>query len=84
MLQTAVAGLSPKQLDTPCRDGGWTVRQVVHHYADDRINTYVRFKLALTEEAPLIKEYSRSLVGRTTRRSHRSDRAVLGPPDGLA
>jgi len=46
--------------DTPYREGGWTVRQVVHHYADDHLNSYVRFKLALTEEAPLIKGYSES------------------------
>ena len=57
-LQNAVAGLTPWQLDVPYRDGGWTVRQVVHHYADDHMNTYIRFKLALTEEAPLIKGYS--------------------------
>jgi len=61
MLQDAIAGLTPEQLDVPYRDGGWTVRQVVHHYADDHMNTYVRFKLALTEEAPLIKGYSEGL-----------------------
>ena len=58
MLEQAVAGLSATQLDTPYRDGGWTVRQVVHHYAADHMNTYIRFKLALTEDAPLIKGYS--------------------------
>jgi uncharacterized damage-inducible protein DinB len=57
-LQQAIAGLTPEQLDVPYRDGGWTIRQVVHHYADDHMNTYVRFKLALTEEAPLIKGYA--------------------------
>ncbi len=57
-LQNAVAGLSERQLDTSYRDGGWTVRQVVHHYADDHMNTYIRFKLALTEETPAIKPYS--------------------------
>jgi hypothetical protein len=59
-LRDAVAGLNALQLDTPYRDGGWTVRQVVHHYADDHMNSYMRFKLALTEEAPLIKAYSES------------------------
>ncbi len=56
-LRDAIAGLSPEQLDVPYREGGWTVRQVVHHYADDHMNSYVRFKLALTEDAPLIKGY---------------------------
>jgi hypothetical protein len=56
-LRRVVRGLSEAQLDTPYRDGGWTVRQVVHHYADDHLNSYVRFKLALTEEAPAIKGY---------------------------
>jgi uncharacterized damage-inducible protein DinB len=56
-LRTAVAGLSDAQLDTPYREGGWTVRQVVHHVADSHTNSYVRFKLALTEDWPTIKPY---------------------------
>lgn len=56
-LATAVTGLSGEQIDTPYRDGGWTVRQVVHHLADSHINSYVRFRLALTEEAPGITTY---------------------------
>jgi hypothetical protein len=56
-LRAAVAGLTDPQLDTPYRDGGWTVRQVVHHFADSHANAYVRFKLALTEEWPTIKPY---------------------------
>lgn len=56
-LQRAVAGLSDAQLDTPYREGGWTVRQVVHHLADTHLNCYVRFKLALTENEPTIKLY---------------------------
>ena len=56
-LRVAVSGLSDEQLDTPYRDGGWTVRQVVHHVADSHVNSYVRFKLALTEEWPTIKAY---------------------------
>src|SRR5712671_1506061 len=60
-LRSAIAGLSPEQLDIPYRDGGWTARQVVHHYADDHMNSYVRFKLALTEQAPLIKGYAESV-----------------------
>jgi uncharacterized damage-inducible protein DinB len=59
-LGEAIADLRPEQLDIPYREGGWTIRQVVHHYADDHMNTYVRFKLALTEDAPPIKGYSES------------------------
>jgi uncharacterized damage-inducible protein DinB len=53
----AVAGLTDGQLDTPYRDGGWTVRQVVHHVPDSHMNAYVRFKLGLTEDTPAIKTY---------------------------
>jgi hypothetical protein len=56
-LRQAAAGLSPQQLDTPYRDGGWTVRQVIHHVPDSHLNAYVRCKLALTEAAPTIKPY---------------------------
>jgi len=56
-LRAAVQGLSPKQLDTPYRDGGWTVRQVVHHVPESHMNAYMRFKLALTEDEPTIKPY---------------------------
>ena len=56
-LRQAVAGLSDAQLDTPYREGGWTLRQVVHHVADSHANSFVRFKLALTEDWPTIKAY---------------------------
>ncbi len=56
-LRAAVAGLSAKQIDTPYRPEGWTVRQVVHHLPDSHLNGYIRFKLALTEEQPTIKPY---------------------------
>jgi uncharacterized damage-inducible protein DinB len=56
-LAAAVRGLNDTQLDTPYRDGGWTVRQLVHHVADSHMNSYVRFKLALTEDWPTIKPY---------------------------
>ena len=56
-LRAAVKGLSPEQLDTPYRPGGWTVRQLAHHVPDSHMNAYVRFKLALTEENPTIKPY---------------------------
>jgi uncharacterized damage-inducible protein DinB len=57
-LRAAVQGLSEAQLDTPYRQGGWTVRQVVHHVPDSHLNSYVRFKLALTEDEPTIKPYA--------------------------
>jgi hypothetical protein len=56
-MRAAVAGLTPEQLDTPYRPGGWTVRQVVHHVPDSHLNAYVRCKLALTEDRPTIKPY---------------------------
>jgi hypothetical protein len=56
-MRAAVKGLTDEKLDTPYRDGGWTVRQVVHHVPDSHMNAYVRFKLALTEDVPTIKPY---------------------------
>ena len=60
-MREAVKGLSNDQLDTPYRDGGWTVRQVVHHVADSHMNALIRVKLALTEETPTIKPYKEAL-----------------------
>jgi hypothetical protein len=56
-LRAAVSGLNDSQLDTPYREGGWTVRQLIHHIADSHANAYIRFKLALTEDSPIIKPY---------------------------
>lgn len=56
-LENAVLNLDEQQLDTPYRPGGWTVRQVVHHVADSHANAYIRFKLGLTENNPVIKPY---------------------------
>lgn len=56
-LEFAIQNLDEFQLDTPYREGGWTVKQLVHHIADSHINAYIRFKLALTEETPTIKSY---------------------------
>src|SRR6266536_2335013 len=57
-LRVAVQGLSPQQIETPYREGGWTVRQVVHHVPESHMNAYIRFKLALTEDNPTIKPYA--------------------------
>lgn len=56
-LKEAVRDLTDEQLDTPYRPGGWTIRQVVHHLPDSHLNSYTRFKLALTEENPVIRPY---------------------------
>ena len=63
-MRAAIAGLTPDQLDTPYRPGGWTVRQVVHHVPDSHVNGYIRFKLALTEDVPMIKPYDEALWAR--------------------
>ncbi|HEU5289941.1 MAG TPA: putative metal-dependent hydrolase [Cyclobacteriaceae bacterium] len=57
--------LSPQQLDTPYRPGGWTARQVIHHVADSHMNAYIRFKWSLTEDTPLIKAYNEKLWAET-------------------
>jgi hypothetical protein len=56
-LRAAVSGLSEAQLDTSYRPGGWTVRQVVHHVPDSHMNAYVRFRRAVTEDAPAVPGY---------------------------
>jgi hypothetical protein len=56
-LRNAVGRLTPAQIDASYREGGWTARQVVHHLADSHVNSYTRFRLALTEPSPSIKPY---------------------------
>lgn len=56
-LENAIINLDESQLNTPYREGGWTVKQVVHHVADSHMNAYIRFKLGLTENNPVIKTY---------------------------
>jgi exoribonuclease II len=53
--------LADRQIDTPYREGGWTVRQLVHHVADSHMNSFIRFRLALTESNPTIKPYNEAL-----------------------
>lgn len=57
-MRKAVAGLTDNQLDTPYREGGWTVRKVIHHVPDSHLNAYIRFKWAITEDSPTIKPYN--------------------------
>lgn len=73
-LRAAVAGLDDRQLDTPYRDGGWTVRQLVHHVPDSHMNAYVRTCLALTENEPTIRPYEEAAWAELTF-------ARLGPID---
>jgi hypothetical protein len=64
-VESAVAQLSKQQLDTPYRDGGWTVRQLLHHIPDSHLNAYVRTKWTLTENAPTIKAYNEKMWAET-------------------
>ncbi|MCX8489724.1 MAG: putative metal-dependent hydrolase [Cyclobacteriaceae bacterium] len=57
-LTDVVSGLNDDQLDTPYREGGWSIRQVIHHIADSHINAYIRIKWTLTEDGPVIKAYN--------------------------
>lgn len=61
LMRGATQDLTPAQIDTSYRPAGWTVRQVVHHVADSHLNSFIRFKLALTEDAPTIKPYDEAL-----------------------
>ncbi len=61
LLRNAVKGLTDEQLNTTYRPGGWTIKQVVHHLPDSHMNSYIRFKLALTEDNPAVKPYDENL-----------------------
>lgn len=60
-LERSLLNLDAAQLETPYRDGGWTVQRLVHHVADSHMNAYIRFKLGVTEENPTIKPYEEKL-----------------------
>jgi len=61
LYRSAVRGLDDAQLDTPYRPGGWTVRQTVHHVGDSHMNSFIRFRLALTETEPTVRPYDQAL-----------------------
>jgi hypothetical protein len=61
LLDYCIENLDEAQLNTPYRNGGWTIIQVIHHIADSHMNAYIRFKLALTEDRPVIKTYNEKL-----------------------
>ena len=77
-LRAAVQDLSPQQLDTPYREGGWTVRQVAHHVPESHMNAYIRFKLALTEDEPTIKPYAEDRWAETLDVKSTPDRSLFG------
>ena len=60
-LRAAVDGLNDGQLDTPYREGGWTVRQVVHHLADSHTHAWQRTRHTLTEDGPTVAGYDESV-----------------------
>lgn len=64
-VEMAVQHLDKTQLETPYREGGWTIQQVMHHLADSHMNAFIRFKLALTEEVPAIKAYNEAAFANT-------------------
>jgi uncharacterized damage-inducible protein DinB len=82
-LRAALVGLSDHQLDTPYRDGGWTPRQVAHHVADSHMNSYIRFKLALTEDDPTIKPYMENLWAELPEAKHAPVEVSLSLLDNL-
>jgi hypothetical protein len=75
LFRAAVEELSVEELETPYREGGWTIRQVAHHVPDSHLQGYVRFKLALTEDSPNIKTYEQAAWAET----HDSRRGPVGP-----
>ncbi len=82
-LREAIAGLTGEQLDTPYREGGWTVRQVVHHVADSHLNAVLRVRFALTEEEPTIKPYDEASWARLADALTGPVEWSLGVLDGL-
>ena len=82
-LRAAVAGLDDAQLDTPYRDGGWTVRQLVHHVADSHVNAYVRHKLTVTEDEPAIRPYDQTSWAESPEAKRADPEISLALLDGL-
>ena len=77
-VRAALAGLNDSQLDTPYREGGWTIRQLVHHLADSHMNAYIRWRLALTETEPTIKPYAEADWARLEDAAHAPVEVSLG------
>jgi hypothetical protein len=82
-LRAAVAGFDDAQLDTPYRDGGWTVRQLVHHVADSHTNAYLRHKLAVHEDEPTIRPYDEKVWAESAEAKRADPEISLALLDGL-
>lgn len=82
-IRAAVKGFDEKKFDTSYREGGWTVRQLVHHVADSHMNAYVRFKLALTEDEPTIKTYQQDRWAETIDSQTAAPEVSLSLLDGI-
>jgi len=82
-LRAAVAGLNDQQLDTPYRDGGWTVRQTVHHVADSHVNSYIRVRFAATEINPTIMPYPEAVWAELADAKHAPVESSLQILEGL-
>lgn len=76
-LITAVNNFSQQQFDTPYREGGWTVRQLIHHLADSHMHSYIRFKWTLTEDKPTIKAYDEKLWAETSETKASPDLSIV-------
>jgi len=82
-LRATVAGLNDTQLDTPYREGGWTVRQVIHHLADSHMHAYVRMKLMVNEDHPTIKPYDQNVWAANSEAAQGAIGSSLDLLDGL-
>jgi hypothetical protein len=82
-LKAALARVPPGAIDRPYRAGGWTVRQVIHHLADSHMNAYIRFRLALTEDAPTVKPYEENLWAELVDAKSADAAVSLGILDGV-
>jgi hypothetical protein len=83
LLGAEVDKLKEKELDIPYRPGGWSARQVIHHCADSHMNSFIRFKLALTEDNPVIKPYHENLWAESTDYLEMSVKASMSILEGL-
>lgn len=83
LLKKEVSQLSDEQLDTPYRDGGWTIRQVIHHCADSHMNCFIRLKWTLTEDTPTIKFYYEDRWGEMNDNSKMPIEPTLALLEGL-
>ena len=83
LLSAEVEKMKEKEMDIPYRQGGWTARQVIHHCADSHMNSFIRFKLALTEENPVIKAYHENLWAESTDYLEMPVKASLSILEGL-